>query len=107
MREVAERGGPSHATVSNVLQGKTPVTRDFCVAISIALDMDPRVVMYKAGHWKKNPVETDRMSLRELWAILSQMSDEELDDVETYARFLIHQKRARAQAQARMEPLEN
>lgn len=98
MRENAERGGPSHATVSNVLQGKTPVTRDFCVAVAIAFDMDPRVVMHKAGHWKKDPVATDRMSLRELWAIVSQMSDDELDEVENYARFLIQQKRARAQA---------
>ena len=55
MSEMGRRAGLSHATISNVLSGKTNPGFEFCIGIAKALGMPPEVVMRKAGLMPPRP----------------------------------------------------
>lgn len=88
MRELARRGDISHTSVSKVLQGETRPTADFCIGVAKGLNHNPDYVLALAGHIAPRPEHTERLNLKKLYYILTQMSDNQLREVRHYAQYL-------------------
>ena len=90
MREVDRRSGHAvaHSTISQVLSGDLDPTEKFCIGVAKGLGLPAEYVLRKAGHLPPAPGDSERLTLRELWGILSQMNDQELAEVRRYARFV-------------------
>lgn len=55
MRELGRRADVSGSLISEVVNGNVPASTGFCVAVAGALDEDPLMLLYLAGHISEPP----------------------------------------------------
>jgi transcriptional regulator with XRE-family HTH domain len=91
VRELARMADVSSGSVSRVLNQTRGAGPDFCRSVARALEIPEEEVFRRAGLLSKRrpppgEVEGERLTLRELWDLLSQMSTAEQRDVLRYVR---------------------
>lgn len=89
MRELARRANVSPSTINHVMAGRRNPGTVLCNGLAQAFNMSPESVLKKAGLIPNNSHNnTERMTIREIWSILRQMDDNQLNEVRNYARYV-------------------
>lgn len=86
--ELATRGALPPSSVSDILNGKMRISYKFCRGIAKVFGIPIEDVLIKAQMLPPPVGDTERLPLRELWAIVRGMDDRQLLEVRRYARYL-------------------
>ena len=98
--ELAHIAGISQGIVSMVMSEKRQPSMEFCVAIADALDRPRAEVLRVAGYL---PAGTNELTFRELYDLLSDMSDAEQKEVLEFALFRRNRRRGKPSTGAESE----
>jgi len=94
-RELARRARMSHTTVSKVLSGRLAPSYEFCRAVAGVLGLPRESVLRWAGLLPALADDDDEAALRELMALLRELSPAGRDAAQRYIRFLAQNDDAR------------
>jgi transcriptional regulator with XRE-family HTH domain len=84
-QDLADRGGFTRPSVTQVLNGKQNPGLEFCKGVARAFGMRPETVLRKAGHLPPLPGETEDASLGRWWEFGKQLTPEEREEAIRYA----------------------
>lgn len=98
--ELARRASVSQGLVSMVMSEQQEPSWEFCARVADALGTPRETVLRKAGHL---PAANNGPTLRELYDLLSDMSDAEQKEVLEFALFRRNRRRGRPSAGAESE----
>lgn len=93
MRELARASGVSHSTISGVISGKRNPTRKFCIAVASGLEIDPQLVLAKAGFAADVDDLIQSIERAELSQMICDLSEDERNLVAGVIRTLRKQRK--------------